>query len=110
MSPRYEHLFISFIRELQAHFREHHDIRFYASRLNILPVYLSRIVRAVTGRTVIDFINQLLTMEASRLLRSTDLSATQIADRLHFADQSSFSKFFTRSKGVTPRDFRAEGR
>ena len=108
VSPRYEHFFISFIRELQTHYREHHDIRFYADRLHISPAYLSRIVRAVTGRTVIDFVNQLLLIEACRLLRNTDLTATQIADRLHFADQSSFSKFFARKKGVWPKKYRME--
>ena len=53
-----------------------------------------------------DYINQMLVMEASFLLRTTSLSITQIADRLHFADVASFSKFFSRFKGVSPRDYR----
>ncbi|GEM_PF-2662381 len=47
---RVEELFIDFIRLLPDHFAQHHDIGFYASRLNISKVYLSRIVRQVTGR------------------------------------------------------------
>ena len=46
-------------------------------------------------------------MEAAWLLRTTNLSIAQIADRLHFADAASFSKFFTRLKGQSPRDFRS---
>lgn len=53
-----------------------------------------------------DYINQMLVMEASFLLRTTSLSITQIADRLHFSDVASFSKFFSRFKGVSPRDYR----
>lgn len=34
------------------------------------------------------------------------LSVAQIADRLHFADTPSFSKFFSRLKGLSPREFR----
>ena len=103
---RVEEIFIGFIRLLPDHFAEHHDIPFYASALHISPVYLSRVVRQVTGRTVIDYINQMLLMEASFLLRTSELSITQIADRLHFADTPSFSKFFSRLNGMSPKEYR----
>ncbi|MBQ4392082.1 MAG: AraC family transcriptional regulator [Prevotella sp.] len=103
---RVEELFISFIRLLPKQFAQHHDIGFYAAQLHISPVYLSRVVRQVAGRTVVDYINQFLTMEASFLLRTSKLSIAQIADRLHFADQASFSKFFSRMKGLPPREYR----
>lgn len=106
--PRIEELFVGFIRLLPHHFAEHHDIAFYASQLNISVVYLSRIVRLVTGRTVVDYINQHLLIEAAYLLRTSSLSITQIAERLHFADTPSFSKFFLRKKGITPKDYRKQ--
>ena len=105
---RVEEIFIGFIRLLPDHFAEHPDIPFYASALHISPVYLSRVVRQVTGHTVVDYINQMLIMEASFLLRTSELSITQIADRLHFADTPSFSKFFSRLKGQSPRAFREQ--
>ena len=92
---------------LLALFARHHDIGFYASQLSISPVYLSRVVRRVTGRTVVDYINQMLLMEASFLLRTSPMSITQIADRLCFADVPSFSKFFSRLRGVSPKQYRA---
>ena len=103
---RVEEIFIGFIRLLPSHFAEHHDIAFYADQLHISPVYLSRVVRQVTGRTVIDYINQMLLMEATFLLQTSKLSITQIADHLHFADIPSFSKFFTRLKGMSPKEYR----
>ena len=102
---RVEEIFIGFIRLLPHHFAEHHDIGFYASQLHISNVYLSRVVRQVSGRTVVDYINKMLLMEASFLLRTSQLSVSQIASRLHFADAPSFTKFFTRMKGKTPRDY-----
>ena len=105
-SRRVEEIFIGFIRLLPHHFAERHDIAFYASALHITPVYLSRVVRQVTGRTVVDYINQMLLMEASFLLQTSGLSITQIADRLHFADTQSFSKFFLRMRGINPKRFR----
>ncbi len=83
------------------------DIAFYASALNISVVYLSRIVRQISGQTVIDYINQMLLVEASFLLRNTSLTINQIAGRLYFADTSSFSKFYSRLKGMSPRKYRA---
>ena len=103
---RVEEIIIGFIRLLPSHFAEHHDIAFYADRLHITPVYLSRVVRQVTGRTVVDYINQMLLMEASFLLRMSPMSITQIADHLHFADTPSFSKFFSRLKGMSPKEYR----
>lgn len=103
---RMEEIFIGFNRLLPQHFAEHHDIGFYANELNITPDYLSRIVKRVSGRTVVDYINQMLVMEAAFLLRTSQLSISQIADRLHFADLPSFSKFFSRLKGMSPRKYR----
>ena len=103
---RVEEIFIGFICLQPSHFAEHHDIAFYADRLHITPVYLSRVVRQVTGRTVVDYINQMLLMEASFLLRMSPMSITQIADHLHFADTPSFSKFFSRLKGMSPKEYR----
>ena len=60
----------------------------------------------MTGRTVVDYINQMLLMEASWLLQTTDLSIAAISERLHFSDQSSFGRFFTRMKGMSPKRFR----
>ena len=103
---RIEEIFIGFMRLLPQHFAEEHSIGFYASELNISNVYLSRVVRQVSGRTVIDYINQMLLMEASFLLRTSRLSISQIADRLHFADAPSFTKFFVRLKGMPPKEYR----
>ena len=78
-----------------------------ASELCITTTYLSRVVRQVSGgRTVVDYINQMLLMEATFLLRQTSMSITQISDQLHFAEVTTFARFFNRMKGMTPREFR----
>ena len=103
---RTEELFFDFLRLLPVHFSEHHNVGFYASQLCITPRYLSQIVRNVSGRTVIDYINQMLLTEASYLLLQTSLPIIEIADRLHFSETASFTRFFTRMKGINPRKYR----
>lgn len=106
VSPRVEELFIGFNRLLPRYFIDHRDIGFYADRLCVTNDYLSRIVKRVSGRTVVDFINQMVLMEACHLLRTTSESINQIADRLHFSEPAGFTHFFTRMKGVSPREYR----
>jgi len=109
VSQRVEDIFIAFIRILPKYFKEHHNIGFYASQLNISSVYLSKVVKQVAGRTVVDYINQMLLMEATFLLNKSSMTISQIADHLHFADTPSFSKFFSRMKGYTPKECRERG-
>lgn len=108
VSRRVEEIFIGFLRLLPQHFAEHHDVGFYADALHISPVYLSRVVRQVSGRTVMDYVNQFLVMEAAFLLSTSKLSIVQIAERLHFSDLPSFSKFFARVKGVSSKAYRMQ--
>ena len=104
---RVEELFLGFLHLLPRHFAEHHNIGFYASELCITTTYLSRVVRQVSGgRTVVDYINRLLLTEACYLLRQTTLSVAQIAEQLHFAETTTFARFFKRMKGMNPREFR----
>ena len=105
---RIEELFFDFLRLVPIHFTKHHDVGFYASQLCITPRYLSQIVRNVSGRTVIDYINQMLLMEASYLLQQTSLPIADIAIRLHFSETASFTRFFTRTKGINPSEYRRD--
>lgn len=106
ISRQTEEIFVSFYQLMQQHFIEQHGIAFYADKLNITTNYLSRIVKRITGKTVVGCIDEMLAIEATWLLKSTHLTIAQIADRLHFAGTPSFSKFFTRLKGVSPRAYR----
>jgi len=45
-------------------------------------------------------------MEATFLLKTSKLNINQIADQLRFADTPSFSKFFSRLNGMSPKDYR----
>ncbi len=99
-------LFLKFLKLLSTHFTIHHDISFYSSKLAVTSIYLSRIVKHLSGQTVKDHIDRLLVMEASYLLISTDLPISNITERLHFATPASFSKFFSKYKGMSPREYR----
>ena len=102
-------LFLRFLKLLAENFVSHHDIAFYADALSVTTIYLSRIVKRFSGRTVKNHVDRMLVMEASYLLLSTDNPIAAIAEMLNFANPSSFCKFFARHKGISPREYRAIG-
>lgn len=95
-----------FISLLMENYREKHTVGFYAERMHYTPQYLSEIVKRQTGRTVNDFIFEMLYCEARNLLNVSDASVQQIAEELNFSDQAAFSKFFKRRSGMSPLEFR----
>lgn len=99
-------IFRNFKRLLVHHYREQHNISFYADRLYISTTYLSRIVRNITGHTVCFHISELLCADARKLLECTDKDVKEIADELGFSDQSVFGKFFVRKTGLSPLKYR----
>lgn len=106
VSKRQEDVFAQFYALMRQHFVEHRDLAFYADKLHITTTYLSRVVQQLTHRTVVDFIDRALLNESAWLLRSTELSITQIADRLNFSSPAAFCKFFNRMTGSTPKSYR----
>lgn len=106
---RMRSLFLRFMYMLPRHVCENHSVGFYASQLCITPQYLNRVVRRISGHSVSDTINRILTREIVKLLENKDLSIQEIADRLCFADQATMSKFFKRQKGLSPTAYRQKG-
>ena len=81
---------------------------FYASRLCISDKYLMRSIKKQTGQTFHYWMADFILREAKLMLRSTDLSVTEIADKLSFPNSSSFARFFRKYTGFSPVQFRNE--
>ncbi|MBQ5724113.1 MAG: helix-turn-helix domain-containing protein, partial [Muribaculaceae bacterium] len=45
-------------------------------------------------------------LEAKVMLRSSNMTIQQIADELNFPSQSFFGKYFKKSVGVSPKEYR----
>ena len=101
-------LFVEFNKLLLSDFCEHHEVSYYAKMMGISTRYLSMVVKQVSHTTVATYINQHLMLEACWLLKTSDYSILEISERLHFADQASFSKFFKRQNGRSPLQYRRE--
>ena len=95
-----------FLHHLYRHFRENRQIRFYADKMNVTPAYLSRLVKEISNNTVNDHVKSLVYKEICNLLTQTDLTMGEIAEQLHFSDQSAMTNFFKQRSGMTPLAYR----
>ncbi|HEX3008164.1 MAG TPA: AraC family transcriptional regulator [Bacteroidales bacterium] len=90
------------------HYMQHHDITFYAARLNITQGHLNDLCKKFVGITAKQYVQNRLMLEAQRLISYSDLTVNQIADRLHFDDPSYFIKAFKSATGLTPLNYRKQ--
>ncbi len=95
-----------FLHHLYRNFRKERQIRFYADKLNVSTVYLSRMVKEISGTTVNDHATSLIYKEICNLLTLSDMTIGEIADYLNFSDQSALSNFFKQRSGMTPLAYR----
>ena len=103
---RKEEIFADFQVLLREHCKKQHNVRFYADKLCITTQYLSSILKEQSGRSASQWIQEALIIEAKGLLKSPRINVQQVADKLHFPDQSTFGKFFKKYTGLSPMSFR----
>lgn len=92
---------------VELHYRQHRDLDFYAGALGLTRRTLSRLTTARLGCSPMDLIHRRLALEAHRLLRYTNATATQVATELGFEDPSYFSRFYQRVTGRRPSEDKA---
>lgn len=103
-------VFNEFCHLLTMHYREQHEVAFYAEKAHLTTRHFSVVIKNEVGLSASDYIEQYLATQAKNLLTSRpDLSVQQISDHLGYADSPSFSRFFKRHAGITPGEFRAKG-
>lgn len=103
---RKEHIFERFYESLIESYQSERSVKFYADRLCLTPKHLSGVVKEVSGKTVGEWIDELVILEAKALLNSSSMNIQEIADRLNFANQSFFGKYFKHYTGMSPKEYR----
>lgn len=95
---------------LEAHFRHHRALGFYAGELAVTPARLTAACKARAGGTALDLLHERMLVEAKRYLLYTDMSVAQAAHLSGFDDPAYFSRFFTQRAGQPPGAFRRAAR
>lgn len=82
------------------------SVQHVAGCLNISPMYLSSLLKSLTGLTTQQHIHEKLIEKAKEKLSTTELSVSEIAFQLGFEHSQSFSKLFKMKTNVSPLAFR----
>jgi len=103
---RKEYIFERFYESLVESYQSERSVRFYADQLCLTPKHLSGVVKEISGKTVGEWIDEFVILEAKALLNSSSMNIQEIADRLNFANQSFFGKYFKHYTGMSPKEYR----
>ena len=82
------------------------SVKYFASRLNLSPNYLSDLLNKFTGKTTQEHIHLQLIDKAKSLLWGTNNSISEIAYGLGFEHASHFTKIFKSKTGKSPSAYR----
>ncbi len=101
------HLALAYVH---GHFGEKLTLRTVARQAGISAFRLAHLFPQVLGLTFVDYVSSLRVNSARKLLAASDLTATEIAFRTGFSDQSYFTKVFKKIVGMTPKRFQIENK
>lgn len=99
--------FRTFMEELLKHYMQERSVGFYAERLHLTPKYLTTLLRTTTGRTVSEWINEYVILEAKNLLKYSTMNIQEVAYYLNFPNQSFFGRYFKQHTGMSPSAYRS---
>ena len=91
---------------LAANYRQKFSLTEVAARFYLSPYYLSRLFRRVTGQSIVDYLNNRRIEAAQKLLETTELSISAIAEQTGFASAAHFRRVFREVMDISPLQYR----
>lgn len=105
-TSHHEELIERFLGLLKIHHKEERSVSFYADKMFLTSKYLSTTIKKITGKSISTWINFAIIMQSKVLLKTTDLTVTQISEELNFPNPSFFGRLFKKHTGMTPIEYR----
>lgn len=99
-------LFRRFLELLSTRQVKHQLIDTYAQELFVSANYLTKVCRALSGKTAMQWVREYTEADIRYYLLNTDKSITEICDDLGFPNLSFFGKYCRRAFGMSPTTFR----
>lgn len=95
---------------IRIHYRERITLDVIAAAGGVCRTKCCQLFRKYLNRTPNDYLNSFRLEKGMELLKSTDMTVTEIADACGFTGASYFTELFTKQKGCPPRAYRKSTR
>jgi AraC family transcriptional regulator, transcriptional activator of pobA len=103
---RSQQIALEFKKLVCIHYAQERSVKFYANQIFVTAKHLTETIKAETGKSAGEWIDETIILEGKILLQNSALSINQVADTLHFADASTFGKFFKNLTSLSPLAYR----
>ena len=94
------------IRIIKDRYDEDLSLEGIAGEIGVHKVYLSRLFRQETGRTLYDYLQSYRVGKAEGLLKDESLKMYEVASRSGFKNYDQFAVVFKKTNGTSPSEFR----
>ena len=101
-----ERVISSITRYMQEHLPEEISLSVLAEVFHLNPQYISQLFKNEIGVGFLAYLTNIRIEKAKKLLLSTSLSVTEIAENTGYSDYRVFTKVFKKTEGITPSQFR----
>jgi two-component system, response regulator YesN len=91
---------------VDSHYQQDLSQSMLSEHLGLSASYVSSIFKEVTGLNFADYVNSRRIEQAKDLLRLSDESIVEIADKVGFSNSNTFIRVFKRHEGITPGQYR----
>jgi AraC-like DNA-binding protein len=98
------------MRYVQLNLKENLTVNYLADRANLHQDYFSRLFLKYTGQRPLNYLHEKRIERAQYLIATTDLSYTEIAEKIGFENSSHFSKLFKKVTSLTPGEYKKQNR
>lgn len=94
------------IRYMEEHYGETLGLSELSGKLGISASYFSHLFKRETGKNYVEYLNEIRLEQVLKELKETDMKISVIAEENGFNNLEYFSRFFKKSMGVSPRQWR----
>lgn len=91
---------------IQKNLHKEIDIETIAEHLGISYSYARKVFQEKTGKSILSYIHEIRIEEAKKLLSGTDMSIKDIALKLGYNNDKTFTRCFKKIEAMTPGEFR----
>jgi len=91
---------------IQTNFQHQIKLEDIASAHNMTPITFSRLIKRRTGKTFVEFLNNVRIGHATRKLLETNISIAEIAFSCGFNNLANFNRIFKKFRGCSPTHYK----